>query len=137
MASHPVYLALIPCLSALWSDTPGIDALLFASLSKAFSNETGDDGGYRDQMKKSRSNQAAECAKRARENAFLVGEIEELKRELKAVRGYKMPRRLTREDHMIDRNKDTKEVWTIAIGCVNFSSGSHGHFMEPKARSFA
>ena len=49
-------------------------------------------------MKKSRSNRAQECAKRARENAFLVREIEELKRELKAVRGYKMPRRLTRDD---------------------------------------
>ena len=51
-------------------------------------------------MKKSRSNHAADCAKRARENAFLVGEIEALKRELKAVRGYKMPRRLTREGDM-------------------------------------
>ena len=51
-------------------------------------------------MKKSRSNHAADCAKRARENAFLVGEIEALKRELKAVRGYKMPRRLTRKGYI-------------------------------------
>ena len=47
-------------------------------------------------MKKSRSAHARDCGKRARENAFLVREIEELKRELKAVRGYKVPRRLTR-----------------------------------------
>ena len=54
-------------------------------------------------MKKSRSNHAADCAKRARENAFLVGEIEALKRELKAVRGYKMPRRLTRKGDTVVR----------------------------------
>ena len=64
-------------------------------------------------MKKSRSNHAADCAKRARENAFLVGEIEALKRELKAVRGYKMPRRLTRGE------RDTVRwvtFWMVGIG---------------------
>ena len=55
---------------------------------------------FREQMKKSRSSHARECGKRARENAFLVREIEELKRELKAVRGCKVPRRLTRSVRM-------------------------------------
>ena len=72
--------------------------MCFKELSSMSNNETTYTCAInREQMRKSRSNQAHEGAKRARENAFLVREIEELKRELKAVRGCKVPRRLTRK----------------------------------------
>ena len=48
----------------------------------------------REQMKKQVANQKREYNRKVRENSFLIQEIEALKKELKQVRGYKLPKKL-------------------------------------------
>ena len=46
------------------------------------------------QLNKQKVNQKQETRRRTKESAFLLEEIKELKKELKSIRGYKMPRKL-------------------------------------------
>lgn len=47
------------------------------------------------QMQKMQDNHRRAMARKVKENSFLIQEIEELKKELKAVRGYRVPKILT------------------------------------------
>ena len=68
----------------------------------------------REQMRKQNTNHVQSYERKLEQNTFLVEEIEDLKRELKKVRGYKLPKRLllTKSTSTGDEEEDESESFS-------------------------
>ncbi len=98
------------------ADSERRDALAEILRQKAFLEHQV--ASLRDQLKKARANHRGECQTKAKQIAFLIGEIEELKRELKQVRGYKMPRRLMKAKSTATTDDDEEAEAEIAAAAA-------------------